>query len=337
MNGLSKEGTLPGILLIALVGWLRYIPGSGRIIGLFNRKEGQGIAAGSARYCYSVWLRHLVMARHRGLPVPPRVVAELGPGYSIGVGLAALISGSSRYYGLDVVKYASGARNLEVFDELVGLFARREDIPGDGEFPRLEPRLESYEFPAGILSEEHLNRTLNADRIASIRNSLANMGSVTNNRLRYIVPWDDEKEIIGESVDMIFSQSVLEHVENLKATYGAQYLWLRPRGFVSHSIDFTSHGLARRWNGHWQYSRFIWALLRGNRPYLINREPFSRHKDLLETCGFRIIGEIKTRRKNGIRRDRFAPRWRDLSGDDLTCSGAFIQAVKADFSGAPSP
>ncbi len=47
----------------------------------------------SARYCYSVWLRHLCVARDYGLPTQPSVIAELGPGDSIGSGLAGLLTG----------------------------------------------------------------------------------------------------------------------------------------------------------------------------------------------------------------------------------------------------
>jgi SAM-dependent methyltransferase len=328
MRKLFKEGSLLSILLITWVGWLRFLPGVDRLIARITRNEGRGVAAGSARYCYSVWLRHLVMAWRNGLPVLPRVVAELGPGYSVGVGLAALISGSSRYYGLDVVGYASSDRNVEVFDELVGLFTRREDIPDDKEFPQLQPQLESYAFPADILTDERLRQALAVERIASMRENLLRIGSVGDNPVRYIVPWDDEKSIIGESVDMIFSQSVLEHVENLKNAYRAQYRWLKPHGFISHSIDFKSHGLARRWNGQWKYSSFTWAIIRGNRPYLINREPYSTHRKLLTASGFRVVGEVRIMSLDGTRRDHLAPPWRELPRDDLTCSGAFIQAVK---------
>ena len=34
----------------------------------------------SARYCYSVWLRHMKKAAQAGLNTNPKVVAELGPG-----------------------------------------------------------------------------------------------------------------------------------------------------------------------------------------------------------------------------------------------------------------
>ena len=67
-----------------------------------------------ASYYYSVWLRHLVMLHKNGWKSIPSSVAELGPGQSIGTGIAALLSGASSYYALDVVKFASAAANIEI-------------------------------------------------------------------------------------------------------------------------------------------------------------------------------------------------------------------------------
>jgi hypothetical protein len=90
----------------------------------------------SACYCYSVWLRHLVMARRAGLRPSLDVVAELGPGDSIGTGLAALLSGAGKHVGLDVVPFASNAQNVRIFEELVALFKTRADIHNGHEFQR---------------------------------------------------------------------------------------------------------------------------------------------------------------------------------------------------------
>ena len=79
-----------------LAGLATYVPG-------YEYLEPTG-GTSSARYCYSVWLRHLVMAYDSGLlQRPPATVAELGPGDSIGIGLAALLSGARKYHALDVV------------------------------------------------------------------------------------------------------------------------------------------------------------------------------------------------------------------------------------------
>ena len=102
----------------------------------------------NARYCYSVWLRHLISLKSNCDDfVIPKVVGELGPGDSIGIGIAALISGADKYYALDVIKFANPKRNLKIFEDLVELFKKQADIPSEKEFPDLHPYLNSYEFP----------------------------------------------------------------------------------------------------------------------------------------------------------------------------------------------
>ncbi len=55
-------------------GIISYIP------GLYNPAlKGTTGGTNSARYCYSVWLRHLVHAYKNGFSTQPTVVAELGP------------------------------------------------------------------------------------------------------------------------------------------------------------------------------------------------------------------------------------------------------------------
>ena len=85
----------------------------------------------SARYCYSVFLRHLVSIHAAGVPMRLRVVAELGPGDFLGVGLAALIAGAERYVACDIRPFASRARDVRIFDELVAMFAARMPIASE--------------------------------------------------------------------------------------------------------------------------------------------------------------------------------------------------------------
>lgn len=99
------------------------------------------------RYCYSVWLRHLATLIPHGFRVHGARIGELGPGDSIGGGLAALLCGADHYVGLDVVPFSANADLLKTFDELVQLYSRREPIPDHNEFPRVRPRLECYDFP----------------------------------------------------------------------------------------------------------------------------------------------------------------------------------------------
>ncbi len=284
----------------------------------------------SARYCYSVWLRHLAMAYQSGLSTVPDAVAELGPGDSLGVGLAALLSGASKYYALDIVTYANKERNIKILIELVDLFGGREKIPDEREFPDVKPHLESYAFPNHILTDERLDETLNKGRVQSIRNALLDVVSTDEKcvRVSYFAPWHDPKIIPKGSVDMIFSQAVLEHIDDLSRAYESMDRSLKPGGYMSHMIDFRCHGMAKQWNGHWAYSDLAWKLIRGGRPYLLNRQPHSTHINLLQRLNFEIVCDMQCRDTSGIQRSSLATRFAELCDDDLVTSEAFIQASK---------
>jgi SAM-dependent methyltransferase len=283
----------------------------------------------SARYCYSVWLRHLILRNEAGLDGGiPESVAELGPGDSIGIGLAALLAGTEKYYALDVVAYSDLKSNLTIFDELVQLYRDREPIPGDDEFPSMNPKLRSYEFPQNLLTEPLLRITLDPARIDDIRSSIEHADD-GRSRIFYRAPWDDEAVIERNSIDLFFSQAVLEHVNNLADVYKSMRRWLKPNGVMSHQIDYRCHGKADTWNGHWTYSDAVWKLIVGRRPYLLNRAPHSEHVRLLKEAGFEILKQNLVRSVSALQQKHLAPRFHSLNDEDLTTSGAFIVAAAA--------
>lgn len=302
-------------------GMATFIPGVGRL-----RSKGTG-GTDSARYCYSIWLRHTVMAARNGLDPHPAVIAELGPGDSLGIGLAGLLSGCDRYVAFDVVRHASAAGNIAVLDELVRLFRDRAAIPGDDEFPHAKPKLSDYGFPSAILPESRLEKSLATERTESIRASISDMDSKSS-RLQYRVPWSDGSVVEPGTIDMIYSQAVLEHVNDVAATQAATYSWLRPGGFVSHQVDFRCHGTATEWNGHWRYPDLLWALIKGRRPYLLNRMTHSQHLAAIRNAGFDVVCDDRQVSSSHFGRDELAARFREIPPEDLTTSGAFFQAVK---------
>jgi hypothetical protein len=254
-------------------------------------------------------------------------VAELGPGESVGIGLAALLSGVEKYYAFDVVDYVDSKKNLLVFEELIELFKYKKDVPGLSEFPKIGPSLNSEKFPINIISEHVLTRNLNKERIDRIKHSIINPNH-PDSVIKYQVPWYDSTVLKKESIDLIYSQAVLEHVDDLLNTYQAMWKWLKADGFISHQIDFKCHRTAKEWNGHWAYSDFRWKLIRGNRPYLLNREPYSTHKKLLDNTGFTLIYEDKSISESRLTRNDLAKKFININDDDLTTSGAYILAAK---------
>jgi SAM-dependent methyltransferase len=303
-----------------------YLPGGRRLSG---RTTG---GTTSARYCYSVWLRHLSMARQHGLPTSFGTVVELGPGDTLGTGLAALLSGAERYIALDAVRYAEPDRNVQIFEELIGLFRNREPIPDAAELPLVQPRLASYAFPAEPLSSSRLDAALDPARLDGIRNALRSPPPdilCEPAPVCYIAPWQAGTVGTG-TADLVFSQTVLEYSDDLGSLYAEMSRWLKPGGLMSHEIDFKSLGITTEWNGHWSCSDALWRVAVGRRRHRINREPCSTHVALLAQANCRVVAVERTVRPSAIPRERLAPRFRHLTDDDLTTSSALIQAVKEE-------
>lgn len=283
----------------------------------------------TGRYYYSVWLRHLRQVSRVSADTDPRCVAELGPGDSLGLGLAAILSGADRYYALDRLRFATSRHNLTILDELIELFRTRAPIPDDGELPHVHPKLGDYRFPADLLSDARLGRALEPSRLERIRRIVGGQRETDEEiEIRYFAPWDDTAAIQPETVDWVFSQAVLEHVDDVQAAYWNLSRWLRHGGLMSHRIDYSSHGITWDWNGHWTISESMWKVVRGKRAYLINRLPHSAHLAAMSNAGFRVLFEQRSDGPVRLKQE-LAPTYRNLAHEDLTTTGAFVVAAKA--------
>lgn len=289
-----------------------------------QRTEGQ---TASARYCYDLWIRHLAQLYAHGYRETPRTVAELGPGTTLGVGLCALLSGSDTYYGLDVVAHSNARVNQQILEELIPMFRARTPNALQG-WPDSSSYLDASGFPGQLLTEDILERALHPDRLDAIRAALTMPSAANPITIEYKAPWNSPRVIDEGAVDLIISSSVLEHVVELPPTYEALYRWLRPGGWMAHQIDLKTHGITQRWNGFRACSEGVWKLAVGRRPYMINRYPASVHLQLMKDAGFKLIEQMKMFRSDGIRRDELAPRWADITDDDLNCSALYVIATK---------
>jgi SAM-dependent methyltransferase len=272
----------------------------------------------TARYCYSVWLRHLLTLDPHGFKITGARVGELGPGDSIGIGLAALLSGASQYVGLDILPFSAKANLETIFEELVQLYSNKEPIPDHNEFPRVRPRLPSYEFPSHLMDRDNFSH-----RVAGVRRELrADLRS--RHFIDYRAPWTSPDAIAAASLDLIFSQAVLEHVDGLEETYKAMFHWLKPGGYASHVIDFTSHGLSPFWNGHWAFSDWQWTLVRGRREYLLNREPLNSHLRIAQNSGFELLAANSDHSDSGLTEGALSRRFQKLNDEDRRTRGVAL-------------
>jgi hypothetical protein len=302
-------------------GLLTRVPGWQRLSG---KKSGGSTA--SAEYCYAVWLKHIALLQAQGLQAVPKSMAEIGPGNSLGVGLAAMLCGVEHYTALDVMSYASNETDLDVLDELLEMFQRRAPNPVKG-WPDFDEHLDAQGFPSAILTDEALDASLAPERITELRRAVRGQNAA-NVSISYRAPWMDASVIEPGTIDLIISHSVLEHVQDIPTTYDALYRWLAPGGRMSHQIDFTAHALSPAWDGYRAYPEWLWSLIMGKRPYLINRAPLSHHVQHIQRCGFKIICDYKLMRDDVLQRSRLSSRFNVLSDEDRGCSSTFIQAKK---------
>lgn len=224
--------------------------------GLFDwwdRRRPMGNTA-SASYARGVWRLHLANAATAGMP-SPRAVGELGPGASLGACIAALLDGVETAVGLDAGQYANPETNQRVLTELLSV-DQAEEPP-------------------------------------ALRQAVAAAGGPDQTVLRYAAPWTDKGICPADSLDLVFSHSVMEHVDDPAATYAACAAWLRPGGVMSHKIDHSSHGVTHSWNGHYSLPPALWNLIYGRRPYLLNRLRPRVHLDMIRAAGFEILPESR--------------------------------------------
>ncbi|MEZ4803452.1 MAG: hypothetical protein R2797_11830 [Gelidibacter sp.] len=288
---------------------------------------GGGGSTTNSRYCYSVWMRHLQNLNEFQHGVP-KIVAEFGPGNSLGCSLAALLSGAEKIYGFDVVKYWDNDRNVRMFDDLIQLFKDRTAIPDQTEFVKVRPVLNDYKFPSHILTDDLLMKSLAIERLEAIRKELMDIDNPNNRYIKFQIPWNDTTLVEKNSVDFIFSQAVLMHIYDLDDTYKVMRDWLKLNGYMSHTIDFKSLGSISIWNGHYTYKDWEWEVVTGGKNELISRLPCSAHVALHHKYNFKILKQVFDKKGNKLSKKDLATRFKELSNEDLTTSGMYILSQK---------
>lgn len=235
-------------------GLLSYVPLARKII---PKKGTHG--SDMPQYCLETFELHQVLLIEADCNFPIESLGELGPGDSMGVGIAALLNGTKKYFGLDAIEHSNIKINVEIFQSLVQLYEGRNVV-----------------FPESVKKQ--------------IENSIVHLNE-PDSMLRYLVPWWKEK-LNNNSIDVIISTAVLEHIIPLEKSYKKIFDLLKPGGYCSHIIDYAAHEFSNNWYEHWYYSDFLWKILMDGRIYMINRMPHSFHIKCILNAGFIIEKEI---------------------------------------------
>ena len=214
---------------------------------------------------------------------------EMGPGDSVGSAIVAKALGSSRFILVDAGDYAN--RDVETYRNLSRACMR--DGPA---MPDIE-RAASFEDVLTMCGASYLTRGLQSYR-----------------------------ELPAASVDLIFSQAVLEHVRRHEfAEVAAQmYRILKPGGIASHQVDLRDH-LGGGLNNMRISSRWWETELMAGSGFYTNRIRFSEMLNLFEQAGF-MVEVVSTHRWDDppISRKKLAPEFRHFTGEDLLVSSFHV-------------
>ena len=283
-------------------------------------------------YSLSVFVQHLSnYINYQPRKVLPKVIIELGPGSTVGFGLAAMLLYESDYISLDIDSFFDSDVNLTVLDRIYHRLLEGSFVPDNisADFlPKSNRALQLRDIQALDLST-----TTITDRYNLIRSRIQEPLPFPSKE-RWATPLlPKEMYTIFLSsrpvpnpvcVDGIFSQAVLEHVDDLHDLFFNLLSVVAPRALHSHLVDFSCHGLTREWNGHWKFSDSQWRIIRGRRPQFINRATDSNLLTFFRSLGFHLIHHEQYRNTNRPSIDEHRSRIRSSSSDFSAESSYFL-------------
>jgi SAM-dependent methyltransferase len=155
-------------------------------------------------------------------------------------------------------------------------------------------------------------------------------------RIRYLIQPSGLSELNSE-VDLVFSRAVLEHVNDLDATFDDMARALQPDGIMLHQVDLKSHGLHRR-NPldflNWPPTLWSWMHSHKGVP---NRWRVNRYRDATQRIGFETVlmqpTELVDASIVNEVRPYLASPFKSLSDADLSWLGFWLIGRKANHDG----
>jgi hypothetical protein len=305
-------------------GLLTKIPLLGKVIVKYYFSTTGG--SNSAKYCYSVWLRHIVKVYKVTGKSEFNTICELGPGESIGIGLCGLLFGSEKYIGLDIIEFNKPEKSLIIFNEMVEMLRLKLPIPFTNEHSKIKPTISIYDFPSYIYNDDLISKLLQEDRLQNIRNSILEVNS-PNSLIKYIAPWETSNFTIP-SYDLLISQSVLEYFEDVSIILSKITRFSKLNSIQSHQIDYKSLKSSSLWNGHWKYTNETWKIIKGGRPCIVNRWYHSMYVKLFSEGGLRILDMELFKSENTLKIEELSEFHSQIQPIDMSISGGYFIVEK---------
>lgn len=137
---------------------------------------------------------------------------------------------------------------------------------------------------------------------------------------------------LANAVDLVISRAVLEHVNDLPATFRDMYAALKPGGIALHLVDLKSHGLHRdNPLDFLSWPTWLWAAMYSAKG-VPNRLRVDAYRDAVRQSGLETVALTPTALAaeadvRAIRTELAAP-FKSLSDADLSCLGFWLVCRK---------
>lgn len=223
-------------------------------------------------YSLSVTRQHVGALKECGLDtLKDRVIVEIGPGGNLGNALILAVAGAQRVYCVDNYRHVDFQSRLASF------------------YRRLVDRI--LDDPSAALSG--VMDSVSTERIRAALDDVITCGADTiafnEERIRYLAPCEAEAIPLPDaSVDVVFSQAVLEHVRQPAQVCREFARVLRPGGWTSHVIDLRDHfdasGLQML-----RYPRWLWELMSSHSHGHVNRARAPHFESYFRDSGFELL------------------------------------------------
>lgn len=137
---------------------------------------------------------------------------------------------------------------------------------------------------------------------------------------------------LSNEIDLIISRAVLEHVNDLQASFHDMYAALKPGGTAIHLVDLKSHGLHRvNPLDFLSWSPWLWSLMYSAKG-VPNRLRVDTYRHAVAQSGLELISLLPTVHAlpADVRaiRPHLAKPFRALSDADLSCLGFWLVCRK---------
>lgn len=132
--------------------------------------------------------------------------------------------------------------------------------------------------------------------------------------------------------DLVFSRAVLEHVNDLPASFCDMHAALKPGGVAIHLVDLKSHGLHRvNPLDFLEWPDWLWSLMYSEKG-VPNRLRVDAYREAVSRSGFECVALEPTLRATAADiqavRTRLAERFRNLSDEDISWLGFWLVCRK---------